>query len=389
MVGCVTVCRLSGETLPCEVQEGQRVHDLLQHLGVTLGHSVLQLSLAHDGRRLKSCDDALELSGASVNLVVTPVALVVTASGDGTLRVWDVMTTSCVGELRGHSDIVLSVVADFVAQRAVSGSVDETVRVWDIAAMTCLGVLKGHTDMVRCVAADFVKRRAVSGSIDETIRIWDIGGLVCLGQIHGHDSWVSALDGDFQTGRALSGDENGFLRVWNLDSLEKLCEVQGHSGAYITAVSADFRQTKHAVSGSKDGMLCVWDLDTMTRLGILEGHQRTIIAISVDFARHLAVSVSASTLCMWDLQTMTCSGHCRKDGSCDEWQTVMEYEMDKCDIFGGGDDFLSISADLRKRRVVTGHADGGLRIWDLDRWALESTLEGHPLSVNMISAYFG
>ena len=68
-------------------------------------------------------------------------------------------------------------------RRAVSASGDNTLRVWDIETGTLLQTLAGHTNVVNAVALYPDGRRAVSASGDNTLRGWDlISGkeLACL-----------------------------------------------------------------------------------------------------------------------------------------------------------------------------------------------------------------
>ena len=69
--------------------------------------------------------------------------------------------------LVGHSDTVYSV---FVKDNLIiSGSGDNTIKIWDMNTGECLKTLKGHTN---CVNSVFVKDNLIiSGSFDKTIRI--------------------------------------------------------------------------------------------------------------------------------------------------------------------------------------------------------------------------
>ena len=76
-------------------------------------------------------------------------AIIVSGSNDRTVRVWDAVTGSPVGEpLTGHTGRVTSVAAGQADGRAiiVSGSDDRTVRVWDAVTGSPIGdPLTGHT----------------------------------------------------------------------------------------------------------------------------------------------------------------------------------------------------------------------------------------------------
>ena len=70
---------------------------------------------------------------------------VVTASRDGTARVWDARTGHALATLQGHTDIVWSAVFSPDGQRVVTASADETARVWDARTGQAVATLQGHT----------------------------------------------------------------------------------------------------------------------------------------------------------------------------------------------------------------------------------------------------
>ena len=93
------------------------------------------------------------------------------------------MTTGrlgCIHVLKGHSGWVSSVALNSAATRAVSASIDGTLRVWDLATGETLNILEGHTGGVRGVAMDADATRAISCSHDRTVRVWDIPNGLCL-----------------------------------------------------------------------------------------------------------------------------------------------------------------------------------------------------------------
>ncbi|WP_429447016.1 WD40 repeat domain-containing protein [Paraburkholderia sp. WC7.3g] len=58
---------------------------------------------------------------------------VVTASWDGTARVWDPATGQQIAQLSGHQNLVYSAAFSPDGQRVVTASADRTARVWDAA----------------------------------------------------------------------------------------------------------------------------------------------------------------------------------------------------------------------------------------------------------------
>jgi WD40 repeat protein len=59
-------------------------------------------------------------------------------------------------------------------KRAVSASDDGTLKVWDLKSGAVLRHLTGHTNGVNAVAVTPDGKRAVSASDDRTLRMWDL-----------------------------------------------------------------------------------------------------------------------------------------------------------------------------------------------------------------------
>lgn len=102
-----------------------------------------------------------------------PSSLLVSASKDRTVRVWDTRNPdgSCVGVLRAHTGAVLDL--KLRGNRIASASMDKTVRMWDIREMKApLATLEGHSAEVHCV--DFRDRMVLSGSRDTSLKVWTV-----------------------------------------------------------------------------------------------------------------------------------------------------------------------------------------------------------------------
>lgn len=82
---------------------------------------------------------------------------------------------SPLGGLNGHDGAVNAIVADFSdsVMRAVTGGADG-LRVWDLVSKTCLVALVGLQDGVQALAVDFQGERAICGVRGGSIKVWDL-----------------------------------------------------------------------------------------------------------------------------------------------------------------------------------------------------------------------
>jgi F-box and WD-40 domain protein 1/11 len=95
----------------------------------------------------------LEGHGAAVNAIQILGENIVSASGDRSVKVWDVRTGACIRTFSGHSKGIACV--QFDGRRIVSGSSDETVRIFDRKTGAEVACLHGHSNLVRTVQAQF------------------------------------------------------------------------------------------------------------------------------------------------------------------------------------------------------------------------------------------
>lgn len=91
--------------------------------------------------------------GAAVNAIQIHGDVIVSASGDRLIKVWNVRTGKMLRSLSGHNKGIACV--QFDSRRIVSGSSDNTVRIFDPNTGSEVAELKGHSNLVRTVQAGF------------------------------------------------------------------------------------------------------------------------------------------------------------------------------------------------------------------------------------------
>lgn len=76
--------------------------------------------------------------------------LLVSASRDKTLRIWDVTTGYCVKTLRGHADWVRDVSPSFDGRWLLSAGTDQTARLWDATSGEVKATFLDHEHVIEC-----------------------------------------------------------------------------------------------------------------------------------------------------------------------------------------------------------------------------------------------
>ncbi|EMD41452.1 hypothetical protein CERSUDRAFT_110028 [Gelatoporia subvermispora B] len=134
----------------------------------------------------------------------------------------------------------------------VSGSGDGAVRMWDMRTGQPHRTLLGHTGPVTCLQFD--ELHVVSGSLDKTIRIWDLrtGGIFDTLK---YDHAVTALQFDTRKIVAATG-ENG-IKIYNRTSMQhSTLMTNGHTKPVERLRYMD----RYMVSGGRDSVVKVWAL---------------------------------------------------------------------------------------------------------------------------------
>ena len=111
---------------------------------------------------------------AIVSTAVSPDGkLILTASKDGTARVWH-RNGDLRRELEGHAGGIVTASFSPSGERVLTASWDGTARVWDLDGGK-FQELKEHTDGLTTASFSDDGRLVLTASWDKTLRVWDLG----------------------------------------------------------------------------------------------------------------------------------------------------------------------------------------------------------------------
>ena len=225
--------------------------------------------------------------------------MAVTASRDGTIRLWNPTEGRQLRVLEGHQGTVTCVAVTPLGD-VVSAGEDGTLRLWppeDGALPTLLG--SGH-EAVLAVAISADGRFAVSGGWDSHITMWSLPRGVELRRLEGHEGAVLSLAVSSDCRTIASAGEDGSVRLWGLESGRCRRTLTGHVGAVQSVCFTP--DARFVVSAGKDATLRVWDARTGSSAAVVEGHAGAVADLAVDASGGAAVSVgSDSSLRLWFL----------------------------------------------------------------------------------------
>lgn len=169
-----------------------------------------------------------ELVGHTLNIVQVTFSsdsrYLLTASEDGTARVWEVGTGKQI-QLFNHEGL-WSATFSPDGKYALTGGPDNLMHLWDIETGMELREYVGHTAIVIDVAFSNDGRYVLSTSDDGTARLWDFATGMEVRRFVGHAGFV--VSGAFSPDdkNVLTGSVDGTARLWVIDyhdTIQYLC----------------------------------------------------------------------------------------------------------------------------------------------------------------------
>jgi len=218
--------------------------------------------------------------------------------------------------LHGHGHFVEDVVLSKDGQFALSASWDGTLRLWDLNEGKTTRRFVQHTKDVTSVAFSADNRQIVSGSKDKTIRLWNTLG-ECKFTVddsqQSHTDWVSSVhfSPNAENPIVVSGGWDKVVKVWTITDEFKLKQnLVGHTG-YVNAVTVS-PDGSLCASGGKDGTAMLWALDEGKHLYSLDAGD--IINALVFSPNHFWLCAATDTgVMIWDLETKNVLANINKD----------------------------------------------------------------------------
>jgi WD40 repeat protein/serine/threonine protein kinase len=272
--------------------------------------------------------------------------LVLSASADGKILLWNLESKQIVREFKGHEigDITAYLSRD--AKYILSGSFDKTLKLWDVDTGECIRTLNGHTDGITSLCWTSDTRFALSGSIDGTIRLWDVHTGRCLRVNKRHGNNVYSL--------CLSPDEQYYLsanrqvKVWKLSTGNYITNYIDNDNYTIYSICLS-HNTEYLLLAKEKGILNLLNVKTGTTKIEFKGHTATVTSVCFSSDSKYILSGSRdNTVCLWDVET----GKCLR---------VFE---------GNVDGIRAVCFSPDTKYVLSGSFNGEIKIWSLD-WELK------------------
>jgi len=286
---------------------------------------------------------------------------------DGTVETWDVLTGTKWLSCQGHTDSVISVSFSPDGSMIVSGSGDNTLRLWDAKTGEAIGQpLSGHTGAVNSVAFNPDGNTVASGSFDKTVRLWDVNTGKAIGQLFSHAQPVTSVAFSPDGNTIVSGSWDNTVWLWDLNTEEAIAQpFSGHTKPILSVAFSPDGNT--IVSGSWDKTVRLWNVETGEAIGQpFSGHTKPVL--SVFFSPDGSTIVSSSddsTVRLWDVETGEVIGQL---------------------FFGHPKTVNSVAFSPDGNTIVSGSEDGTVQLWDIKTGEVRGQpFSGHIETVNSVA----
>lgn len=262
-------------------------------------------------------------------------------------------------EALAHSSPVTAVHASRDGSHLLSGCEAGKVRWWKREEHLLIHTMEGHEGRVNAFALRRAETIALSAGEDGTIRAWDLAGGACLHVLRGHQGPVWCLDLCDEARTLVSGGADGTIRHWNL--ITGACEHAIDTKASPVRSVAVSSNGLYAISGHESGTIGVWDIRKGKRLKEFTQNKGPVLSMAVSHSRPIVVTTSGQNIRVWNL------------GRGEILHTLRGHKTD----------VTSVCIDQMNRFVLSGSAQGTLKIWDIKTGQCIRSLPGTaPLALS-------
>ncbi|MCB2210392.1 WD40 repeat domain-containing protein [bacterium] len=199
---------------------------------------------------------------------------IISASKDGTLKIWDAISGREMRTLAGHEGGVTRFAISRDSKILVSGSWDNTVKIWNPASGKCLRTLEGHENTISDVQITPEGRFITSAGQDSGVWLWqaNTGELlekIGLKETSPYSPFRSRIS---PGGVLLAFAAGGSLYLYDLQHRQMALELS----IGIAQASGPFEFSpdgRYIACANNDLTVSIWDLRTVSEAGRITSHR--------------------------------------------------------------------------------------------------------------------
>ena len=233
-----------------------------------------------------------------------------TPTTDSSISVWSTSNGQLVAHLEGHFDVATQVSFLPGAKQLVSASVDGTVRMWDLATSKEIRRFSAPGEQFLDLARSADGQTLAVGTKSGAAIAWDVASARQLAVMRGPTSMANSLGGQVILRMAAvsfaadastlwTGSDDGVVREWDLKTGTMVREHPLGSAVFSLKRSPDGRAL---IAGCLDGEARVVDTVSGAVVRRLVGHEGAILGVAGTADRIVSASADR-TVRVWDART--------------------------------------------------------------------------------------
>ncbi|MCJ1401004.1 hypothetical protein MMC11_004216 [Xylographa trunciseda] len=192
---------------------------------------------------------------------------IVSCSKDTTICVWQRETGELLRTLVGHRGPVNAV--QLRGGLVVSASGDGIAKLWNLTSGLCVKEFPSKHRGMACVEFSPDSRTILAGGNDQVIYHFDANSGELVRELKGHEGLVRSLHLDSANGRVISGSYDTSVKAYDLNTGDLLCDFKGWTTSWMLSAKADYRRI---VATSQDSRAVIMDFGhLLPGIELLEG----------------------------------------------------------------------------------------------------------------------
>ncbi|ESR54184.1 DENN domain and WD repeat-containing protein SCD1 [Citrus sinensis] len=278
---------------------------------------------------------------------------VVSGSDDQSVLVWDKQTSQLLEELKGH-DAQVSCVRMLSGERVLTASHDGTVKMWDVRTDTCVATVGRCSSAVLCMEYDDSTGILAAGGRDAVANIWDIRAGRQMHKFLGHTKWIRSIRMDRDT--VITGSDDWTARMWSISRGTCDAVLACHAGPVqcVEYSSSD----RGIITGSSDGLLRFWENDDGGIKCVKNVTIHSSAILSINAGDHwLGIGAADNSMSLFHRPQERLGGFSGTGSKMSGWQLYRTPQKTVAVV-------RCIASDLERKRICSGGRNGLLRLWE-------------------------
>ncbi|CAN6717544.1 unnamed protein product [Malus baccata var. baccata] len=279
---------------------------------------------------------------------------VVSGSDDQTVLVWDKQTTQLLEELKGH-DAPVSCARMLSGERVLTAAHDGTVKMWDVRTDTCVATVGRCSSAVLCMEYDDSTGILAAGGRDVVANIWDIRTGKPMHKLVGHTKWIRSIRMVGDT--VVTGSDDWTARMWSVSRGTCDAVLACHAGPILSVEYSTL--DKGIITGSTDGLLRFWENVEGGIRCVKNVTVHTAAVLSINAAEHwLGIGAADNSMSLFHRPQERLGSSSSTGSKMAGWQLYRTPQRTVAVV-------RCIATDLERKRICSGGRNGLLRLWEL------------------------